>query len=80
MVDGEFKKRFQDIANHTPMGILNDLHMRERNPIYLPESFSNITVEARKEFPKIWLIQDRPYTREEVEILTWFYKWFGDKE
>lgn len=49
---GRFAKLFQLIANHVPMGILDELHLRKRHPITVPDTFTNIAIVAGLAYPK----------------------------
>lgn len=88
----EFEKRFQEIANHIPLGILDTLHLRKRHAVYIPQSFLDIVDEAQKDIfplPKGNIIQNnRTGERDKIvlELKEWLpfinklRNWFGDKK
>jgi len=78
---GEFEKKFQDIANKIPLFILDVLHKKKQNPIYIPDTFLKVVNEAREELD---LILNDPIRRDgtpsiKVRVTAWKKKWL-DKD
>lgn len=95
MTEGLLHKRFQEIANHIPLGILDELSLRERHSIMIPSDFNMVVEEMKADFP-MWgnvnfvkLAHDEKtknaitfYALRELKLLRkeWFEKWLGTAE
>lgn len=91
-----FERRFQEIANHIPLGILDKLHKRKRHPTYIPGSFNKVVAEAQTAFPNdiLLVLQNVVYASESRKegmkltissddcerLLDWFVEWFVDEQ